>query len=75
MQSYTETDVLAELRKQISRSSGQKAAAAALGFTAQFIGQVLKGKKRLTADLALRLGFVKLPDSYMRAEQKKGKSK
>ena len=35
--------------------------------------QVLMGKKALTADLALRVGFIQLPDAYVRAP--KGKVK
>ena len=72
MRKYAKGDVVLALRGMIAKSSQSKVAAG-LGYTPQYISQVLMGKKALTADLALRVGFIQLPDAYVRAP--KGKVK
>jgi plasmid maintenance system antidote protein VapI len=72
MRKYAKGDVMLVLRGMIAKSS-QRKVAAGLGYTAQYISQVLLGKKALTADMALRIGFIQLPDAYVRAP--KGKVK
>ena len=72
MRRYTKGHVMLALRRMIAKSS-QTQVAAGLGYTQPYISQVLMGKKSLTFDLALRLGFIQLPDAYVRAP--KGKVK
>ena len=72
MRKYAKGDVMQALREMIAESS-QRQVAAGLGYSPQYISQVLKGKKALTADLAYRVGFIQLPDAYVRAP--KGKVK
>ena len=72
MKEYNKEDVMQALRDLIAKSSQSKVAAG-LGYSPQYISQVLKGKKALTFDLALRVGFIQLPDAYVRAP--KGKVK
>ena len=72
MRKYAKGDVMQALRGMITKSS-QRQVASGLGYTPQYISQVLMGKKALTADLALRVGFIQLPDAYIRAP--KGKVK
>lgn len=72
MKKYDKSDVMQALRDLIAKSN-QNQVAAGLGYSPQYISQVLKGKKALTADLALRVGFIQLPDAYVRAP--KGKVK
>ena len=72
MRKYAKGDVMLALRGMIAKSSQSKVAAG-LGYSPQYISQVLKGKKALTFDLALRVGFIQLPDAYVRAP--KGKVK
>jgi hypothetical protein len=70
MQKYSEEDVLKVLRELVD-ASGLRKTAASLGFSFSWIGHVLNGRKRLNEDLALRLGFVKMPDAYVKAPKKK----
>ena len=72
MRKYAKGDVMLALRGMIAKSSQSKVAAG-LGYTPQYLSQVLLGHKALTADLALRVGFIQLPDAYVRAP--KGKVK
>lgn len=66
MDRFSEDDVLGVLRKLVEES-GLRKAAASLGFSFGWIRKVLAGEKSLNEDLALRLGFVKLPDAYVKA--------
>jgi len=72
MRKYDKDDVMQSLRGMIAKSSQSKVAAG-LGYTPQYLSQVLMGKKALTDDLASRVGFIQLPDAYVRAP--KGKVK
>jgi hypothetical protein len=72
MKKYAKEDVMQAVRGLIAKSNQSKVAAG-LGYSPQYISQVLKGKKALTAYLALRVGFIQLPDAYVRAP--KGKVK
>jgi plasmid maintenance system antidote protein VapI len=72
MKKYDKSDVMQALRDLIAKSS-QNQVAVGLGYSPQYISQVLMGKKALTFDLALRVGFIQLPDAYVRAP--KGKVK
>ncbi len=65
MRSYTEAQLLNSLREAI-RAKTQRQLAAELGFTPQFINDVLKGRREFTENLANALGFEKLPDRFVR---------
>lgn len=56
MKLLTPTDVLMELARECERTS-QIATAKRLGFTPQFICDVLKGRREITESLAERLGY------------------
>jgi hypothetical protein len=64
MRRFTEEYVMQRLHALVSIKSMRKAGAQ-LGFDAGFICNVLKGNKPLSEDLALALGFEKLPDAYI----------
>lgn len=68
MKNYTADEVMEVLRKE-AKKLGQKQAAASLGFSPQFICDVLKGKRKLTAKLSLALGFIDIGKRYIKAEK------
>lgn len=74
METFTKEQVLAVLRQMVEESSTAKVGAK-LGVVPQLISLVLTGKREISEGLALRLGFVKLPDTYMRAPEAKSKKK
>lgn len=49
-------DVLMELARECKRTS-QKATAKRLGFTPQFINDVLNGRRKITDNLAAKMGY------------------
>ncbi len=65
MKSYTVKYVLEELERRVMCRS-QKLVAADLGFTPQFINDVLKGRRLLSDKLAESLGFSLRADRYIR---------
>ena len=67
MKNYTESEVLDVLRKQVEKGTYREAAAS-IGVVPQYLNDVLSGRRLLSAKLALRLGFVKLPTTYVRKE-------
>ena len=70
MKKYAKEDVMQAVRGLIAKSNQSKVAAG-LGYSSQYISQVLSGKKALTAELALRVGFIQLPDAYVRARKER----
>jgi hypothetical protein len=70
MREYTYEQVVEELSNLVKQSSQVKAAAS-LGVTASLVNMVLAGARPMSADLALRLGFLKLPDKYIRTPKKR----
>jgi len=68
MRYYTKGEVLKALRERMDgkRGTTQKAVAERLGFSAQFINDVLGGRRDVTDALASSLGFHKLPDRWVR---------
>jgi plasmid maintenance system antidote protein VapI len=72
METFSEAQVVDTLRDLVRANNCSKAAAL-LGISPALVSLVLNGNRRLSSDLALRLGFIRTPDSYMRAPQKKGK--
>jgi plasmid maintenance system antidote protein VapI len=71
MRKYTKADVLDELKHEVEKDNKSKVAAS-LGVTPQLISLILVGDRGISDALALRLGFIKLPDAYIRAP-KQGK--
>jgi plasmid maintenance system antidote protein VapI len=67
MKNYTESQVLDSLREMVSKGT-QRQTAAQLGFTPQYINDVLSNRRTLSSELAFRIGYVKLPNSYVRKE-------
>jgi plasmid maintenance system antidote protein VapI len=66
MRKYTEGEVLKHLREQSERwNMTQAALSRKLGFSAQFISDVLNGRRNMTTDLAVSLGFAKV-EYYVR---------
>jgi hypothetical protein len=70
MRFYTEGEVLKRLRDLWdSRSNGtQTAIAAKLGFTQQFLTQVLSGEKPVSPNLASSLGFRECPRRFTKKQ-------
>lgn len=68
MRYYTVGEVLKNLRERIDARAGitQKEVAAKLGFSPQYINDVLAGKRPITVSLAGSLGFHKIPERYTR---------
>ena len=67
MKNYTESQVLDVLRETVAKGTYREAAAV-IGVVPQYLNDVLAGRRQLSAKLAFRLGFVKLPNSYVRKE-------
>lgn len=68
MRYYTPGEVLKVLREKVDARAGetQKAVASKLGFSPQFLNDVLAGKRPLTESLASSLGFHRVPERYTR---------
>jgi len=69
MRQYSKTEVLEVLRRMVAKANTAQAAAV-LGVTPQLVSMVLGGDREISENLALKLGFIKLPDTYMRAPKK-----
>ena len=67
MKTYTDSDLLAVLKSKVDYLS-QKEVAIALGFTPQFINDVLAERRPITEKLAAALGFTKLQTRYRKTE-------
>jgi hypothetical protein len=65
MKSFTAEYVLEELERRALHQS-QKLVAGDLGFTPQYINDVLKRRRLLSDNLAEKLGFSLRPDRYIR---------
>lgn len=65
MKKYTQADVLGFLKGRTVTAT-QAGLARELGFTPQFISDVLAGRRVITRKLAEALGFRKLPDAYVK---------
>jgi len=76
-EAFSKQEVLAKLREAVLATS-QANAAATLGVTPSFISQVLAGKRKISDDLAWRLGgfvevrgvFIKMPNKPVKAAKK-----
>lgn len=53
------TDMLMELLKFVNKHATQKEAAKALGISAQYLADVLRGRRAVTDKLAKKLGFTR----------------
>ena len=69
---FTKEQVLEELRAQCARDGVGKVAAS-LEVSKPMIGMILNGQRHISVDLALRFGFTKLPDAYVRTVKTKTK--
>ena len=54
---FPEADVLAELRKVCAVRGAQRRIASALGVSPGFLNDVLKGRRKVNADVANAVGF------------------
>ena len=70
METFTKEQVVGVLRSRVESTTCSRAAAE-LGVSPALVSLVLSGGRDLSADLALRLGFIRTPDTYMRAPNKK----
>jgi plasmid maintenance system antidote protein VapI len=68
MKKYSKGELLKILREQATPQAGQTQASVArrLGFSPQFINDVLAGKRDLSDSLASALGFHRAPTVYTR---------
>ena len=65
MASYSDGDLIEELKRRVKKSS-QKQVSMDLGFSPQFVNDVLLGRRPMTAALALAMGYSKVPNVYMK---------
>jgi hypothetical protein len=70
VESYTEEDVLTALREKIKAEGRQAIVAKQLGFTPQFLNDVVNGRRTITGRLALSLGFIEQPRSFVKGKVK-----
>jgi plasmid maintenance system antidote protein VapI len=68
MRNYSEGEVLKHLRERTQPKAGenQSSLAAKLGFSPQFINDVLNSRRNLTDALAESLGFHRVPTVYVK---------
>lgn len=69
MKSYTEAEMISLLRQETDARS-QTQVAEEVGFTKQFINDVLNGRRDFSVNLAKAMGFEKLPDRFIRVNGK-----
>jgi hypothetical protein len=67
MRYYSTLDLLDELR-QMCAASSQRCVAALLGFGPAFLNDVLKERRTITPRLFAALGYLKMPDRYVKKE-------
>ncbi len=65
MASYSDKDLIEELKRRVRKSS-QRKVSAAIGFSPQFVNDVLAGRRPLTAGMALAMGYSKVPNVYVK---------
>lgn len=68
MKTYTDAELLSILRKR-TYALTQKQVSAEIGFTPQFINDVLAERRPITEKLAAALGFTKLATRYRKTEE------
>ena len=66
MRYYTEGEVRKILKEQLQRRGDQKKLAASLGFSPQFLNDVVNGRRKVTAELAESMGYHKLPSQFVK---------
>jgi len=69
MRHYTEGEVLKELRERIDAEKQQAVVARQLGFTPQFLNDVVGGRRPITERLANSLGFREEPRSFVKFKE------
>lgn len=65
--SVTDAEVLADLRQRVELD-GSRTIATALAVTSQYVRMVLNGKRELSEELALKLGYRKNESTYTKIE-------
>jgi hypothetical protein len=65
MARYSDIALLADLKRRVRKSS-QKEVSDELGFSPQFVNDVLSGRRPLTPALALAMGYSRLPTVYVK---------
>lgn len=68
MKRFTTIDLKAMLLTRTTMST-QKRVASDLGVSAQFLNDVIAGRRDISENLANALGFTKLPNAYIRKQQ------
>ena len=66
MKTYTDGEVIQRLRERLDRSTTQAQLARDLGFSPQFLNDVLSNRRKLTEELASALGFHEAPRRFTR---------
>lgn len=64
MRTYTEGEIVKILRERLERARTQKALSVELGFSPQFVNDVLANRRKLTKELASALGFREHPRQF-----------
>lgn len=62
----SEPQLLEELRERVKRQPSQKVAAGDLGFTPQFLSDILSGRRAITERLAASLGYRRIVEYIKR---------
>jgi plasmid maintenance system antidote protein VapI len=77
MKTYSTAHLVGILETKV-KSKSQRKVAGDVGFSPQFVNDVMNGRRPVTEGLATRLGFRKVPDRWVRIPQpaapKKGDS-
>lgn len=66
MKTYTDGEVIQRLRERLDRGTTQAQLARDLGFSPQFLNDVLSNRRKLTGELASALGFNEEPRRFTR---------
>lgn len=73
MRYYTEGEIRKILKEQLHKRGDQKALAARLGFSAQFLNDVVNGRRKVTEELAASMGYWKVPVRFVRQDLARAK--
>jgi plasmid maintenance system antidote protein VapI len=68
MRYYTEGEIVKALRERID-ATNQKSVAVELGFSPQFINDMLGNRRKLTSELASALGFRECPRRFTKKSE------
>ena len=68
MRYWSEGKIRKILKEQLQKRGDQKALAARLGFTPQFLNDVVNGRRGVSKELAESMGYRKLPVQFVRTD-------